>query len=57
MGVYTALDVLLDRLEHIRREYGRDPEHAHAEADEALLKYINDPEVRAAYDAIEKWYA
>jgi len=34
-----------------------DTEAAHCEADEALLDYIDDPEIRAAYDAVPKWYA
>jgi len=32
-------------------------EEAHMEADALLLKYINDLEITAAYDALEKWYA
>lgn len=36
---------------------GQDPETAHARADELLLAFIDDPEVRAAFDAIAKWYA
>lgn len=34
-----------------------DAEVAHGKADDALLDYINDEEVRQAYDAIDKWYA
>lgn len=34
-----------------------DPEVAHGEADDALIEYINDAEVKEAYDAIHKWYA
>jgi hypothetical protein len=34
-----------------------DPEVAHRDADGALLEYINDPEIEAAYRAITKWYA
>jgi hypothetical protein len=36
---------------------GGDPESAHVLADEALLDFIGDDEVRAAFDAIRKWYA
>jgi len=32
-------------------------EEAHMEADALLLNYINDPEITAAYEALEKWYA
>ena len=34
-----------------------DTEAAHGEADALLLEYINDEDIRAAYDAIDKWYA
>ena len=34
-----------------------DTEVAHASADGALLQYINDPDITAAYEAIDKWYA
>lgn len=29
----------------------------HLRADMALLSYINDPEITAAYTAIERWYS
>ena len=35
----------------------RDPERDHGEADDALLEFIGDAEIAAAYNAIEKWYA
>jgi hypothetical protein len=34
-----------------------DPEHAHTEADRLLLDFIDDDEVRAAFEAVPKWYA
>jgi hypothetical protein len=34
-----------------------DPEGAHIEADGILLDLIDDEEIRAAFDAIQKWYA
>lgn len=34
-----------------------DEEVAHADADKALLDYIDDPEITKAYEAIPKWYA
>lgn len=34
-----------------------DTECAHADADDALISYINDPEIAEAYAAIGKWYA
>ena len=34
-----------------------DTESAHGEADDLLVELIDDPEIRNAYDAIQKWYA
>lgn len=34
-----------------------DPEWHHSECDDALLEYIGDPEVTAAFNARVKWYA
>lgn len=34
-----------------------DNETAHIMADDALLDYINDDEIRKAFNAIDKWYA
>lgn len=34
-----------------------DPESAHLNADLVLLDFIADPEIRAAWEAIEKWFA
>ena len=30
---------------------------AHYDADQALVEYIGDEEIKAAYEAIGKWYA
>lgn len=46
---------LIDLLQ-IEEAYG-DPEAAHSNADELLLSYINDPDIRDAYSKIKKWYA
>jgi hypothetical protein len=35
----------------------RDPERYHGEADDALIAYINDPEVTRLFNAIDKYYA
>jgi hypothetical protein len=35
----------------------QDHEGAHGEADDLLLKYIDDPLITKEYDAIVKWYA
>lgn len=34
-----------------------DPEGQHGQADDALLKFIGDPEITEAFEAIKKWYA
>lgn len=34
-----------------------DPEAGHIAADEALIAYINDPEVTEAFNRLDKWYA
>ncbi len=34
-----------------------DPELAHGEADDLLVELIDDEEIAAAYEAVEKWYA
>lgn len=33
-----------------------DPAETHREADEALLKYIDLPEITAAFMALKRWY-
>lgn len=33
-----------------------DPQDSHVDADQALLDYIDDPGVSAAFDALTKWY-
>lgn len=49
-------DELLTRLREINLPNG-DIEIQHSFADQALLDYVGDPEITAAYEAIEKWYA
>lgn len=39
------------------REESGDVEEAHIAADKALLAYIDDPEVTAAFVDLERWYA
>lgn len=34
-----------------------DPERAHGDADEALLGYINDPDIEKAFLKIKRWYS
>jgi len=47
-------DLLLTTL---REHVSADPEQGHIDADEALLDYIGDDEVRQAFYDIDKWYA
>lgn len=37
-------------------EYG-DVKFAHIKADKALLEFINNDEIEASWNAVEKWYA
>jgi len=46
---------LLERLKEINEN--SDTEGGHIEADEALIEYINDEDIKKAYDDIRKWYA
>lgn len=48
-------DELLARLIELAKD--PDTERAHHEADRALLAFIGDPEIEAAFDAVERWYA
>lgn len=46
---------LLDALEKAKNN--SDQEEAHIDADDALIDYINDKDIAAAYAQIDKWYA
>jgi hypothetical protein len=46
---------LLDALRGLAGD--SDYETAHAKADAALVAYVNDAEIEAAYDKVGKWYA
>ena len=48
-------DELLARLRALAS--ARDAETAHGDADDALIEFIGDPDVTAAFAAIPKWYA
>ena len=39
------------------QDAGWNLEEPHVNADKALLKYINDPEITEEYNKIDKWYA
>lgn len=38
-------------------ELKHDPEVAHSEADEVLLRLVNDKDIEKAFDEVPKWYA
>ena len=44
-------------LKAIKQNGGDDLEEDHVKADDILLSLIGDDRVRAAFDAIDKWYA
>ena len=46
---------LIETLKELK-ELG-DMELSHIEADEALLRFINDKEIEDAYESISKWYS
>ncbi len=47
---------LIDELKRCKVIDG-DPEVAHGNADDALLKFIGDKEVEDLFNSIEKWYS
>ena len=48
---------LLKGLRELKGDYcDVDVEAGHAEADELLVRYINDPEVEKAFEEVPKWY-
>lgn len=57
---YDKQDLLLDLRKIEGRSLSPDGEgdtvSDHREADEALLRFIDDEQIKAAYDAIGKWY-
>lgn len=52
----AELIALLAELQRQDQNNG-DIESIHADADDALLKYIDDPEVTERYNSLDKWYA
>jgi hypothetical protein len=47
---------LIARLKELATDAG-DAEAVHAEADELLLDYLNDPEIEKVFEEVPKWYA
>ena len=48
---------LLQKLRDIATRCNHDPEIAHAEAESALLAFIDDADVTAAFKAVKRWYS
>lgn len=55
-GSVVTKDALLSALSALTNVDG-DTEWQHSEADRLLLAYINDQDVRMAYEVLPKWYA
>lgn len=52
-----TLKSLITELKRLRTVSITDPEKAHSQADDALIAYIDDPDVTRAFNNIDKWYA
>ncbi len=48
---------LVEELKQIREKWINDPERMHIEADKALLKFVDDPEVTEIYNTLVSWYS
>lgn len=46
-----------DLLTLLREQKHADPETGHMVADQALLDYIADDDIRSAFEGLPKWYA
>ena len=53
--VLTPKEKLLKQLEDLSKS--SDTETAHSEADQLILQYLDDAEIKEVYDKIKKWYA
>ena len=48
---------LIKELKELTESGNTDSEALHAEADELLLNYINDPEIEKVFEEVPRWYA
>jgi len=48
---------VIQKLNEIAKTFPDEKEINHTFADKLLLEFINDEEITAAYNQIEKWYA
>lgn len=53
--VLTPKEKLIKQLGELSKS--DDTETAHAEADKLILNYLDDADIKAAYEKIKKWYA
>lgn len=51
----TKKDKLL--IELLKLQSNRDRESAHCQADDLIIAYIDDADIKKAYDDVPKWYA
>ena len=56
MSEQITLDQLIAKLHNLATT-GNSEAFDHIEADQLLLKYINDEQVTKEFEAINKWYA
>lgn len=54
---YEAKKKLIRELNKIKKDPNRDIEKTHMDADEALLRYIDDDKLTELFHSIDKWYA
>ena len=47
---------LLDILNDCAKLNGSDAKTGHSNADDALIDYLDDPEICTAYNLVTKWY-
>ena len=52
--VIPPKEKLLKQLEQLSKS--KDTETAHADADKLILNYLDDADIKAAYEKIKKWY-
>lgn len=52
---FTPKERLLKQLEKLSKS--DDTETAHADADKLILNYLDDSDIKAAYEKIKKWYS
>jgi len=54
---WLTLSAVIEQLKALDKGEGTDWESAHSEADDLLLRHLNDPELTEAFRAVARWYA